>query len=905
MSSELIWDATGSDLKGRFSPELYNQLDAIFKPNNVALIGASERAGSVSRTILLNLLLTPFGGGVFPVNPTRSKVLGIKAYKTIGDVPEQVDLAVICIPAKRVLGAVHECGEAGVRGIIIISAGFKEVGKEGAALEKACVEEAHKYGMRIIGPNCLGAMVPITGLNASFASTMALKGEVAFISQSGALMCAMLDWSLKEGLGFSAFVSIGSMADVNWGDLIYYFGNDPNTKAIMIYMETIGDARSFLSAAREVALRKPIVVIKPGRTAAAAAAAASHTGSLTGSDDVLTAAFKKAGVVRVDTIDELLNMAAALDKQPLAAGPRMTVITNAGGPGVITTDEIVTGGGQLAKVSPEAMEQYNSFLPAAWSHSNPVDVLGDAPPEMYAKALKVAGDDHESDGMLVILTPQSVTKPTETAVELAKYAHIEGKPVLASWMGGNDLEKGRQILREAGIPVFESPDTAAKIFNFCWEYSSHLNELYEVPKAPLHSADPSEAQKIIEKALAEGRNLLTENESKQLLASYGIPVVQTVVCETVEKAVETAEGMKYPVVVKLNSETITHKSDVGGVQLNIRDKEGVVTAWNTIRNNLEKLGKLDGFQGVTVQRQLNLSDGYELIFGCNLDNQVGPVIVFGTGGTLVEVYKDSNMALPPLNTAQARHCMSKTKIYKALKGVRGKAPCDLDLLDQVFVRFSELISDQHWIKELDINPMLATPTDIIALDARVVLHAPGTPVEKLSYTAVRGYPHQYVSSVEVDGKELAVRPIRADDEPKMAEFEQALSEATVAAYMGEAVSVETRTSHKRLIPVCHVDYDRQVPLIVLEGEKVVALARVAKVPLTERATLQLEVADAYQKKGLGKKLVAKCVEAAQKEGVKELVMKYFEENEAMKKLAAAFEFEVAVKDGVVSASKKL
>ena len=344
---------------------------------------------------------------------------------------------------------------------------------------------------------------------------------------------------------------------------------------------------------------------------------------------------------------------------------------------------------------------------------------------------------------------------------------------------------------------------------------------------------------------------------------------------------------------------------MGGVQLNIRDKEGVVAAWNTIRNNLEKLGKLDGFQGVTVQRQLNLSDGYELIFGCNLDNQVGPVIVFGTGGTLVEVYKDSSMALPPLNTAQARHCMSKTKIYKALKGVRGKAPCDLDLLDQVFVRFSELISDQHWIKELDINPMLATPTDIIALDARVVLHAPGTPVEKLSYTAVRGYPHQYVSSVQVDGKELAVRPVRADDEPKMAEFEQALSEATVAAYMGEAVSVETRVSHKRLIPVCHVDYDRQVPLIVLEGEKVVALARVAKVPLTERATLQLEVADAYQKKGLGKQLVAKCVEAAQKEGVKELVMKYFEENEAMKKLAAAFEFEVAVKDGVVSASKKL
>lgn len=900
----MIWDSTGSDVNGSFAPEVCNQLDAIFKPNNVALIGASEREGSVSKTILMNLIVTPFGGGVYPVNPTRSKVCGIKAYKSIKDVPEQCDLAVICIPAKRVLGAVTECGEAGVRGLIIISAGFKEVGKEGAALEEACLAEARKYNMRVIGPNCLGAMVPTNGLNASFASTMALKGEVAFISQSGALMCAMLDWSLKEGLGFSAFVSIGSMADVNWGDLIYYFGNDPKTKAILIYMESIGNARSFISAAREVALRKPIIVIKPGRTAAAAAAAASHTGSLTGSDDVLTAAFKTAGVVRVDTIEQLFDIAAVLDKQPLAAGPRMTVITNAGGPGVITTDEIVTGGGQLAKISPEAMEAYNSFLPGAWSHNNPVDVLGDAPPEMYAKALKVAGDDKESDGMLVILTPQSVTKPTETAVELAKYAHIEGKPVFASWMGGRDLEKGRQILREAGIPVFGSPDVAAKIFNYCWEYSSNLNQLYEEPRTPLHAADTQGASKIIEKALSEGRNLLTENESKQLLASYGIPVVQTVVCDTVEKAQEVAEGMKYPVVVKLNSETITHKSDVGGVQLNIKDKEGVATAWNTIRNNLEKLGKLDGFQGVTVQRQLNLSDGYELIFGSNLDSQVGPVIVFGTGGTLVEVYKDSSMALPPLNTASARHCMEKTKIYKALKGVRGKKPCDLELLDQVFVRFSELIADQPWIKELDINPMLATPTDIIALDARVVLHAPGTPVEKLSRPSIRGYPHQYVSSFTTSqGVVCDVRPIRPDDETAMKSFEESLSEESVKAYMAESVCLETRVCHKRLAAICHPDFDRQVPLIALVDGKIVGTARMSKLPLTKNARILVEVADSYQKQGLGKYLMEQCMLIAKTEGVEKVTMKFFQENAGMTKLATAFGFEMVEQKGVMCATK--
>ena len=905
-TSSMIWDCTGNDVKSKFAPELCNQLDAIFKPNNVALIGASERAGSVSRTILLNLLITPFGGGVFPVNPSRDKVLGIKAYKSISAIPEQVDLAIICIPAKRVLQAVTECGESGVRGLIIISAGFKEVGKEGADLENAVLQEARKYNMRIIGPNCLGVMVPTTGLNASFASTMARKGEVAFISQSGALMCAILDWSLKEGIGFSGFVSIGSMVDINWGDLIYYFGNDPNTKAILIYMETIGNARAFLSAAREVALRKPIIVIKPGRTAAAAAAAASHTGSLTGSDDVLTAAFKKAGVIRIDTIEQLFDMTAVLDKQPLAAGPRLSVITNAGGPGVITTDEVVTGGGQLAKISPEAMERYNSFLPAAWSHANPIDVLGDAPPEMYAKSLQVAGEDPESDGMLVILTPQSVTKPTETAEELAKYAHIEGKPVFASWMGGKDVEKGVSILREAGIPTFASPDAAAKIFNYCWEYTSNLNTLYEEPKAPLHAADPAEAGKIIEKALAEGRNLLTENESKQLLASYGIPVVQTVVCDTVEMAMETAESMKYPVVVKLNSETITHKSDVGGVQLNIKDKEGVQTAWNTIRNNLEKLGKLDGFQGVTVQRQLNLSDGYELIFGCNLDNQVGPVVVFGTGGTLVEVYKDSSMALPPLNTASARNCMSKTKIYKALKGVRGKAPCDLDLLDQVFVRFSELIVDQPWIKELDINPMLATPTDIIALDARVVLHAPGTPVEKLSMPAIRGYPHQYCEKFTMkNGMEAEIRPIRPDDETLMKEYEATLSEETVKQYMSEVIALEERTCHKRLIPVCHPDFDRQVPLIALVDGKIVGTARFAKIPLTRNARVVLQVADAFQKQGLGAFFMEKCLKIAQAEETEKIFMKFFEENAAMTKLAAAAGFETEVKEGVIAAVKKL
>ncbi|MEO5964950.1 MAG: CoA-binding protein, partial [Candidatus Limnocylindrales bacterium] len=435
-------------------------LDAIFHPRSVAVIGATEKEGSVGRTILWNLLSSPFGGTVYPVNPSRAAILGVKAYPSVGEIGEPVDLAVIVTPAKSAPQLVRDCGEAGVKGIIIISAGFKEVGAEGVELERQVLEAAHHYGIRVVGPNCLGIMNPIGGLNATFAAGIANPGRVGFISQSGALLTAILDWAAHEDVGFSSIVSLGSMLDVGWGDVIDYLGDDPNTDSIVIYMETIGDARAFLSAAREVALTKPIIVIKPGRTVQAAKAAASHTGSLTGSDDVLDAAFRRAGVLRVEKISELFQISEILAKQPRPRGRKLSIVTNAGGPGVIATDALIGGGGELTEISEATMAALNEVLPAVWSHNNPIDIIGDAPPDRYAKALEVAAADPEADGLLVILTPQAMTDPTATARALVKHAQIAGKPVLASWMGGADVEEGAAILREAGIPTFAYPDTA-------------------------------------------------------------------------------------------------------------------------------------------------------------------------------------------------------------------------------------------------------------------------------------------------------------------------------------------------------------------------------------------------------------------------------------------------------------
>lgn len=882
-------------------------LDAIFSPRSVALVGATEKHGSVGRTILRNLIASPFGGTVYPVNTRRRNVLGIRAYPRVLDIPEPIDLAVIVTPAVAVPDIIGECVEAGVKGAIIISAGFKEVGPEGAALEKRILEQARKGRMRIIGPNCLGVMNTQSGLNATFAGAMAQPGSLGFVSQSGALCTAVLDWSFSESVGFSAFVSIGSMLDVGWGDLIDHLGNDPKTKAIVLYMESIGDARSFLSAAREVALSKPIIVIKAGRTEAAAKAAASHTGALAGSDEVLDAAFRRCGVIRVNRISDLFNLSEVLGRQPKPKGPRLTILTNAGGPGVLATDALISNGCELASLSESTMEELNQILPAHWSHNNPIDVLGDADAQRYAAALDVAARDPNSDGMLVILTPQDMTDPTQTAEQLKPYAHGTGKPILASWMGGADVAPGVAILNKAGIPTFDFPDTACIAFSYMWRYSYNLRSLYETPSGysglEIENRVRTKAGELIEGVRSSGRTLLTEAESKELLRLYSIPTVPTVVATSPEEAARAASSLGFPVVLKLHSETITHKTDVGGVLLNLADEAAVRDAFEAIEASVHRAAGEGHFLGVTVQPMIRL-EGYELIVGSSIDPQFGPVLLFGTGGQLVEVFKDRALALPPLNTTLARRMIEQTKIYTALKGVRGRRPVDLAGLERLMVQFARLVVEQPWVREIDINPLLASETQLLALDARVLLHDPETPEADLPRLAIRPYPAQYISHWRSpDDLEVTFRPIRPEDEPRIVDFHETLSEGSVYLRYFHAMKLSQRVAHERLTRICFIDYDREMAFVA-EGDpagddqhrEIWAVGRLSKLPGTSDGEYALLVTDRYQHKGLGTELMRRLIQYARDENLQRLVADVLTENTGMRRLCEKFGFKLETTD---------
>jgi len=876
-------------------------LDAIFSPRNVAVIGASETQGSVGRTLLWNLISHPFGGAVFPVNPKRSSVLGIHAYPSVLDVPAQVDLAVIVTPARTVPGIIDQCVQAGVKGAIIISAGFKEIGEQGAELERQVLERARSAQMRIIGPNCLGVMSPLTGLNATFAKGMALPGNVGFISQSGALCTAVLDWSFREHVGFSAFVSVGSMLDVDWGDLIYYLGDDDRTRSIVMYMESIGNAESFMSAAREVSLTKPIIVIKAGRSAAAAKAAASHTGSLAGSDDVLDAAFRRCGVLRVEHLSHLFAMAEVLAKQPRPAGPRLTILTNAGGPGVLATDMLMAGKGKLAELSEETMAAFDEVLPRHWSHNNPVDIIGDADPDRYTKAVEIAIADKNTDGLMVILTPQDMTYPTQTAEKMAHALTDTRKPVLASWMGGPEVAGGVDVLNRANIPTFDYPDTAASIFNYMWRYSYNLRSIYETPSLPVASeaeaTNQRHATELIEAVRAKGRTILTEFESKQVFAAYGISTVPTMLANSPDEAVSIAKEIGYPVVLKLNSETITHKSDVQGVQLNLDDDGAVRKAYETIETTVgERVGP-GHFQGVTVQPMEKL-DGYELIIGSSQDIQFGPVLLFGTGGTLVEVFRDRALGLPPLNTTLARRMMEQTRIFEALQGVRGRKGVDIDALERLMVRFSNLVVEQPRIKEIDINPLLASPERIIALDARIVLHDPDVADDDLPRPSIRPYPIRYSHEWNLpDGTALTIRPVKPEDEPMMIDFTLSLSPDNLYLRYFHSVSVSTLISHEKLTQLCFVDYNREISLVAVREDpktnrpEIIAHGQLTRLHGRRDAEFAVQVRDEYQGSGLGTHILTQLLEIARDEKMEKVVAEIMPENAGMRRVCTKLGFE--------------
>jgi acetyltransferase len=875
-------------------------LDAIFSPRSVAVIGASERQGSVGRSVLFNLLSNPFGGAVFPVNLKRKNVLGIRAYPRVDAVPEHVDLAIIIAPAKQVPEVISECIAAGVCAGIVISAGFREVGEEGLALERDIKRRLAGSKMRILGPNCLGVMNPISGLNAMWAPKIARSGNVAFLSQSGALSSAVLDWSLREMVGFSSFVSVGSMLDISWGDLIDYFGDDPRTNAIVMYMESVGDARHFLSAAREVTLTKPIIVIKGGVSETAAEAATSHTGTLAESDEVLRAAFRRVGVLRVNSVADLFYMAEVLAKQPRPRGPNLCIVTNAGGPGVLATDALLATSGQLAKLTPETIAHLNEFLPQYWSHRNPIDIFGDADPQRYAKTFDTIAKDPNCDGILVILAPQGSTSPTETAELLKPYAKSTGKPVLASFMGGAEVREGTEILVRAGIPVFPFPDTAARAFNYMWKYTYNLRGLYETPALPVdaeHASDQAAVEGIVQNARSAGRKLLTECESKQILAAYNIPAVETHLAHTQDEAVAAAEVLGFPVVLKLYSETVTHKTDVGGVQLNLQNAESVRKAFGQIEQSVDtKLGK-GHFLGVTVQPMIVMNNSHELIIGSSLDPQFGPVLLFGAGGQMVEVLEDRSLALPPLNTTLARRMMEQTRVWKALKGVRGMSPIDIAALEALLVRFSQLVVEQPWIAEIDINPLLVSPEGILALDARVVIHGPEVAEKDLQRTAVRPYPSQYVAPwVTKTGAEVLIRPIRPEDEPMLIKFHERLSDRSVYLRYFQPLKLSQRTSHERLTRICFIDYDREIALVVErkgpDGPEILAVGRLSKIHGADEAECAAVTLDACHHQGIGSELFRRLIAVAREEKIGLLVATMLAENREMRAICKKLGFAV-------------
>jgi acetyltransferase len=852
-------------------------LDVFVRPQAVAIVGATEKEGSVGRTLVANLLGSPLGCKVFLVNPTRRTVLGHDCYKRLADVPEPVELALIAVPAPAVPGVIEECLTANVAGAIIISAGFKEIGPVGNELEDQIRTLIAGSSLRVIGPNCVGVMSPQTGLNATFAAALARPGNLGFISQSGAILTAILDWSANENVGFSHVISVGSMLDVGWGDLIDFLGDDPNTNSILMYMESIGNARAFLSAAREVTLRKPIIVIKSGRTEKAAKAAASHTGALAGSDDVLTAAFRRVGVVQVRRVAELFNLAEALAKQPRPKGPNLAIVTNAGGPAVLALDALIEAGGQAAVLSADTSDALSQLLPPHWSHANPVDVLGDAPPQRIAKAVQIVGAAPEADGLLAILAPQAIADPAITAELITKNPKLDGKPILANWMGGKQMSGGVHILNEAGIPTYAYPDSAARAFQYMWQYSDALRALYETPALNNlhHGGDAQQAvHGLLDGALASGRTLLTEPESKQLLATYDIPTVQTVTATDSDQAIHAARTIGYPVVLKLLSKTITHKTDVGGVKLNLQSDTAVAAAFDEIAAAVERTAGPGHFDGVTVQSMVKL-DGYELILGSKIDPQFGPVILFGTGGQLVEVFQDRALALPPLTSTLARRMMERTKIFRALKGVRGRKPVDLAALEQILVRFAQLVAEQPRISEIDINPLLAGSEGLLALDARVVLHPSEICDGQLPRPVIRPYPRKYARDwIAKNGRAILIRPIRPEDETLMARFHTTLSEESVYARYAQALSLRQRTAHQRLAQLCFIDYDRQIALVAIDEKpepRIVAVARLIRLYGSRDAEFAVTVADAYQHIGLGSELMSRLAAVGRDESLERLV----------------------------------
>lgn len=829
----------------------------------------------MGRVLMANFIQSGFEGTLYPVNIKKKEILGFRAYQSVEEIPETVDLAVIATPATSIPEIVEQCGRVGIKGIVIISAGFREVGPEGKELENKILEAKQKYGLRIIGPNSLGVMRPKIKLNVTLLNRMPKPGNIAFITQSAALGAATLDWAIHENIGFSYFVSVGSMIDVDFGDLIDYFGTDPETRSILMYIEGITDARKFMSAARHFARTKPIIVVKAGKFSESAKAAASHTGSLTGEDQIYDAAFKRASIVRVDEISDLFNCAEALGLQPLPKGPNLAIITNAGGPAVIATDVLITRGGKLATLSPKTLDMLGKMLPKYCSITNPIDLLEEANADRYKAALEACLKDENVDGILIICTSQAMSNPVELAkaiVDICKSCKYHDKTILTSFMGYGAIEEANHILNENDIPTHPTPEQAIKTYLYMYQYKRNLELLYETPEEL--SVDFSPPKRPIVAAMGsvvmEGREVLTEAEAKKILEFYGIPVVKTYVARTADEAARLASQIGYPVVVKVLSQHITHKTEAGGVALNLNSEAEVRSAFECVVKATKEHNPTAEIQGVTVQKMIK-GNGYEVMVGAKKDEIFGPIVLFGIGGTAAELYKDYAIGLPPLNQTLIKRLIEETKVYHLLKGYRGSPPANMKFLEEILMRFSQLLVDFPQIKEVDLNPLWISDKEAYVLDARMVIDKDliFKNVEPHSHLIISPYPKKYETLWRMrDGRIVLLRPIKPEDELLWLEMFKNFSEESIRYRFFQIIK---DTPHEVRVRYCNIDYEREIAIVaeLNEGDrkKILGVARISLEPDRRKGEIAFIVADPWQGLGLGTKMVDYAIEIAKEMGV--------------------------------------
>ncbi len=884
-------------------------LHRFFNPKTIAIVGATNKRGHVGYALMENLTSSGYSGKVYPVNPKRKRVRGLDAYESIAKIQSPLDLVIIATPAKTIFSIIQQCVKQDVGGIVITSSGFQEIGIEGKTLFSDIQKLALKHNINILGPNCLGFIRPSLSLNASFTKQTALPGKIAFISQSGALCSAILDWSIKEKLGFSYFISVGEMIDIGFSELIDYLGNDPNVGSILIYMESLTNAKRFLSSARAYARNKPIMVLKSGKSDQGARAALSHTGGLSGNNDVFNAAFERVGILRVDSISQLFNCAVALDMQPIPRGNRLAILTNAGGPGVLATDVLVSWGGELAPLSTESLNILNSLLPASWSHGNPIDILGDAKPEHFKQALAVCLNDPSIDGILIVLTPQSMTDVTGVAHQIIQMTEKKSKTVLTSFMGEKSVDRGKTILESHGIPCYKTPEEAVKSFMYMYRYGKNLELLSQTPSSIPSNFSPNTkaVKEIIHDSYKKKRYVLTEFQSKKILSLYEIATPQSQIAKNADQVVHIAKQLGFPVAIKVLSPDIYHKTEAGANRLHIRGEVEATHAYHDVITHVKENNISARIDGVLVEKMITKK--YELFFGCKKFPIFGPAIVFGMGGVAVEVFHDVKMGLPPLNMALAKRLIESTKIHTLLKGYRGMKGINIEDLAFTLYKFAYLICDMPEIKEIDVNPYVVDEQGGIVLDAKIILDESlvDTSVKKYSHLTITPYPKEYISHFKLKSGAIAtLRPILPEDEPLEAAMFKHFSQDTQRFRF---FSLLKEVTHEMLVRYTQIDYDREMAIIaeIQEGgrRKMIGVARIIANSTNENAEFAIVVADPWQRQGLGSKLMDTILHIAKEKGINTIYAYFLEDNMSIREMFKQRGFKISPKDGNYFAQKTM